>query len=125
MTLDRSKCIAIVLRGDRGLEHTLSIAVEAYCYPLRSFFGAIEDWNRLIERVKVCTNIAIVLRGDRGLELEVGQTIGHCRRGLRSFFGAIEDWNMGKVMGVAMQQIAIVLRGDRGLELGKEACPAD
>ena len=59
--------IAIVLRGDRGLEHARSIGP--------------------VERI-----IAIVLRGDRGLELPRSRLLAQSVA-LRSFFGAIEDWN--------------------------------
>ena len=60
--------IAIVLRGDRGLE--LSIF----------------KFNLIPE------SIAIVLRGDRGLEPEYIRDANKAGK-LRSFFGAIEDWN--------------------------------
>ena len=37
--------------------------------PLRSFFGAIEDWNLFVAiQQRFSIAIAIVLRGDRGLE---------------------------------------------------------
>ena len=42
--------IAIVLRGDRGLEHILRAAVPFGTSQLRSFFGAIEDWNLTDQR---------------------------------------------------------------------------
>ena len=58
---------------------------------MRSFFGAIEDWNSTDDRDSGLS-IAIVLRGDRGLE--------------QMLLGTFSD-----------QNIAIVLRGDRGLEL--------
>ena len=35
---------------------------------LRSFFGAIEDWNLNLSLDRPTEEIAIVLRGDRGLE---------------------------------------------------------
>ena len=60
---------------------------------LRSFFGAIEDWNFSMPMAAIATkNIAIVLRGDRGLEQEYEYSSLPCL------------------------EIAIVLRGDRGLE---------
>ena len=40
--------IAIVLRGDRGLEHIYRSLFAFRFQILRSFFGAIEDWNPLI-----------------------------------------------------------------------------
>ena len=83
--------IAIVLRGDRGLE--------------------------LLEyRLPSGPSIAIVLRGDRGLELdlisEAGQAIDCDRSSGRSRIGTIY-LNSNKMR----RFIAIVLRGDRGLEL--------
>ena len=60
--------IAIVLRGDRGLEQ---------------FFLCLSQLRM---------SIAIVLRGDRGLERLMISGVGTSSR-LRSFFGAIEDWN--------------------------------
>ena len=155
--------------------------------PLRSSFGAIEDWNQSDSPLGPTTiGIAIVFRGDRGLERRedlssearkdcdrlsgrsrIGTTLSHalktslyCDRlsgrsrigtkvspsdiiqsGLRSSFGAIEDWNYAvsnvKVIvlvlrssfgaiedwnlarspsGLYLCLIAIVFRGDRGLE---------
>ena len=93
--LGGGKKIAIVLRGDRGLEPALAIS------PLIAFRIAIVlRGDRGLElltqdRPDRFQGIAIVLRGDRGLEppyivggLGVWTT-------LRSFFGAIEDWNQG------------------------------
>jgi hypothetical protein len=60
--------IAIVLRGDRGLEQLLVMPV----------------WEG--------RSIAIVLRGDRGLEPS-GSGNRYPAKALRSSFGAIEDWN--------------------------------
>ena len=108
--------IAIVFRGDRGLEpasglpalpaHRLRssfgaiedwnskhIGVSFYFPELRSSFGAIEDWNARVDRLLHVCRIAIVFRGDRGLER------GSC--------GAVRAETYG---------IAIVFRGDRGLE---------
>ena len=62
--------IAIVLRGDRGLEHQVGKWESTGEKTLRSFFGAIEDWN--------C---------DDFVDFGIGEIA------LRSFFGAIEDWN--------------------------------
>ena len=61
---------------------------------LRSFFGAIEDWNIPEPWTRNPSFIAIVLRGDRGLEQQ-----GICKHGY-----------------AVLNYIAIVLRGDRGLE---------
>ena len=84
--------IAIVLRGDRGLEQfappepqkllpdcdrssgrsrigTAQLICLVNCLAkLRSFFGAIEDWNTSTSKAFNSLDIAIVLRGDRGLE---------------------------------------------------------
>ena len=88
----RMLVVAVVLRGDRGLELSkpalLSVCDRGCGRPsgrsrigtclvkngivgvkLRSSFGAIEDWNRL------------------------GQHLSRALSGLRSSFGAIEDWN--------------------------------
>ena len=99
--------IAIVLRGDRGLEPEYSnrgLAGSTHCDRssgrsrigttygisageqtiLRSFFGAIEDWNYLKELPEKVQKIAIVLRGDRGLEQdrirEIVNRVGYCDR---------------------------------------------
>ncbi len=88
-----SQIIAIVFRGDRGLEQEYPSLIKAH-NRLRSSFGAIEDWNRGDPTISPDRlTIAIVFRGDRGLELsrcQVSKTI---------------------------LRIAIVFRGDRGLEL--------
>ena len=61
--------IAIVLRGDRGLEPPISALPIVPVGLLRSFFGAIEDWNIRSRGISLWViPIAIVLRGDRGLE---------------------------------------------------------
>ena len=59
--------IAIVLRGDRGLEQYHGPGIKPHS-ALRSFFGAIEDWNSNLTPEVGAALIAIVLRGDRGLE---------------------------------------------------------
>ena len=42
--------VAVVLRGDRGLELFDGCTVPGHCpTKLRSSFGAIEDWNQLVE----------------------------------------------------------------------------
>ena len=61
--------IAIVFRGDRGLE----LQLKAESLPARL--------------------IAIVFRGDRGLERRWGLLKFDRLTKLRSSFGAIEDWN--------------------------------
>ena len=104
---------------------TLKQLADALGFKLRSFFGAIEDWN---------------------------PPVATCRVGsgkLRSFFGAIEDWNPVVRILIAIagkdcdrssgrsrigtvqfspkhwvtRWIAIVLRGDRGLEPDKPPKP--
>ena len=108
--------IAIVLRGDRGLEQSLT-GLTIAAAKLRSFFGAIEDWNHGdVQFFPTAAHIAIVLRGDRGLE-PAGTVFSEKAIELRSFFGAIEDWNSTKLGKFSRTRwIAIVLRGDRGLE---------
>ena len=112
--------VAVVLRGDRGLEqfakggkrrayggcgrpsgrsrigthHGKERYTEAR--RLRSSFGAIEDWNTISIR-------------DR-------KDFASIR--LRSSFGAIEDWNyISTAFPDETGWVAVVLRGDRGLEL--------
>ena len=87
--------IAIVLRGDRGLEQNYHHYNKTRGQGLRSFFGAIEDWNSPASNRSVNSNAtAIVLRGDRGLELKLVRCVWRKPLELRSFFGAIEDWNL-------------------------------
>ena len=84
--------IAIVFRGDRGLELD-NLDEQFRLDELRSSFGAIEDWNTYISGLAV-------------LRVE-----------LRSSFGAIEDWNRDhRESSRSRAFIAIVFRGDRGLE---------
>ena len=64
---DRTQ-IAIVFRGDRGLEQAITATMKPL-FELRSSFGAIEDWNADRRRTEAQNiDIAIVFRGDRGLE---------------------------------------------------------
>ena len=86
-----SETIAIVFRGDRGLE-LLSSKAPRIAVLLRSSFGAIEDWN-------LSRHLAPI----QGTQL-------------RSSFGAIEDWNPAPNPLTPQPSIAIVFRGDRGLE---------
>ena len=84
---------------------------------LRSFFGAIEDWNKLIARStaselycdrssgrsRIGTTVDITSHTD---QIDCDRSSGRSRIGtprsrpgrkpgrLRSFFGAIEDWNI-------------------------------
>ena len=111
-----SKNIAIVFRGDRGLEPSFRSDFKDI-QKLRSSFGAIEDWNSNRGTQWSSHTIAIVFRGDRGLErLQVLEGLERPER-LRSSFGAIEDWNISACCAFsALELIAIVFRGDRGLE---------
>ena len=111
--------IAIVLRGDRGLEHgscLIDYASLKITIVLRGDRG-LEQVEEEFEPNEI-TDIAIVLRGDRGLEpFARSRGLRSPKRQLRSFFGAIEDWNLGEDShSVGGVKIAIVLRGDRGLE---------
>ena len=136
--------IAIVFRGDRGLEPKLGLFLWA-----NEVIAIVFRGDRGLEQVN-CKHrsplmvIAIVFRGDRGLELTFGSqplltillrsSFGaiedwnnagvdagrlHCR--LRSSFGAIEDWNITAASDRSVVHIAIVFRGDRGLELASFA----
>ena len=60
--------VAVVLRGDRGLEPDQQLP-QVQLPSLRSSFGAIEDWNSFA----LCNPLSLT--------------------SLRSSFGAIEDWN--------------------------------
>ena len=88
---NRPKSIAVALRGDRGLERVAQLHYKTTT-PLRSLFGAIEDWNCLYSRSTVAL------------------------KALRSLFGAIEDWNLPRFETRCRLRIAVALRGDRGLE---------
>ena len=134
--------IAIVLRGDRGLEHQYSLINQQNIeiaivlrgdrglelYSVRpdhraSLIAIVLRGDRGLEQTPTSQpldhpEIAIVLRGDRGLEQQnsdradrvqsnCDRSSGRSRIGtryhresprlvreLRSFFGAIEDWNL-------------------------------
>ena len=84
--------IAVVFRGDRGLE-LLCQNPKTRLLRLRSSFGATEDWNKALAIKAEEKAIAVVFRGDRGLELKLRTTVPNWAR-LRSSFGATEDWNV-------------------------------
>ena len=87
---------------------------------MRSFFGAIEDWNFCFNDRPIGFELRSFFGAIEDWNFQVGQRyVGGLQ--LRSFFGAIEDWNQSKIKPVGVPPpIAIVLRGDRGLELGFE-----
>ena len=135
---DGSVDIAIVFRGDRGLERAISgrrvfapncdrlsgrsrigtriAQANGGGGQLRSSFGAIEDWNCVKRQITKAWLIAIVFRGDRGLELEL-------LRRLLTYLDYCDRLSGRSRIGTPMHRathtpftIAIVFRGDRGLE---------
>ena len=83
--------IAIVFRGDRGLEPWCRYAAQNYNDYCDRLSGRSRIGTSLVLRRNRSGLIAIVFRGDRGLEQDL-----QCYRPLiplRSSFGAIEDWN--------------------------------
>ena len=98
--------IAIVLRGDRGLEQFL-IGVSQVAEHCDRSSGRSRIGTCRVDIPKDPPSIAIVLRGDRGLERSSPWDQPQAPHGLRSFFGAIEDWNFA--IGIPIST-AIVLR---------------
>ena len=107
--------IAIVFRGDRGLEPEF-ISLFSLTKKLRSSFGAIEDWNdsgyiRLTTLILLRSSFGAIEDWNRVTGCVVVRMLncdrlsGRSRIGtlslydklcypeLRSSFGAIEDWN--------------------------------
>ena len=61
---------------------------------LRSFFGAIEDWNW---HLSIQGSMSRLLRSFFGAIEDWNNMLDHVEKltpSLRSFFGAIEDWNL-------------------------------
>ncbi len=110
-------CVAVVLRGDRGLEqfivisqfhHHVAVVLRGdrglERLPEAGIVSSGERCGRPSGRSRIGTScgfsknydleiVAVVLRGDRGLEREGLRRVVYSAALLRSSFGAIEDWN--------------------------------
>ena len=84
--------IAVVFRGDRGLELYCDINPSANAIIAVVFRGDRGLELETVDGVECIQAIAVVFRGDRGLEQRQNASAQH-RPKLRSSFGATEDWN--------------------------------